>query len=387
VNEPTKKHIVLIGCGNVGGFVVDHVGRLESVGHVSLCDHDVYEEKNLRTQNIEPADVGRPKAVVQADRLQSINPNLGITAYADSIENVPLGCLSDADVILAAVDSKRSRQVINEIARRLNIPWIDSGVEADRLLARVTVYFPEREAACGECRMTPEMYEDLETSYPCNPDAGTPAATNAPSSLGALAASLLIIECTKVLAGETRYDGSGYEVFMEADYHNVYPAKLQANTECRLSEHLTGSIKPPEGFETRSIDSTLGELLRSDVSEGASTDSQDDAPRLRVVNQRFATHLTCTDCGHRRGYVKLSVSLKNDGSYKCDRCGGEMVATGFDTLDELDGANLSAATASRTLRSVGIRDGDVVCLSRSKEQPRYVVTLNGTHGAGTKKIG
>jgi hypothetical protein len=81
------------------------------------------------------------------------------------------------------------------------------------------------------------------------------------------------------------------------------------------------------------------------------------------------------------------VSLKDDGSYKCDRCGGEMTAAGFDTLDELDGANLSARTASRTLRSVGIRDGDIVCLSHASERPRYIVALNGTHGARVKKIG
>jgi len=422
VNERNKKHaakkrhVALIGCGgNVGGFAVDHLGRLADVGKVSLCDMDVYEEKNLRSQNIVPADVGRPKAIVQAERLQRINPVLDVEAYVDSVENVPLGCLSDVDVILAAVDTRRARQVINEIARRLNCAWIDSGVERERLLARVTVYFPGREDACGECRMTPEQYAELETSYPCQPDAGAPAPTNAPSSLGALAASLMVLECTKVLAGETRYDGSGYEVFMEADYHNLYPTKLQRNKDCRLSEHQTGAIKPLSGFETRSIDSTLGALLRPDAASGKTKDaaggkakdargSEADttgdgpakidaetppgqAPRLRVIGQRFVTHLTCSECGHRRAYVKLRVSLKSDGPYKCDRCGGEMIAAGFDTLEALDGANLSRPTAARTLRSVGIRHGDVICLSRPKRKPRYIVTLNGAQGARLKKIG
>jgi molybdopterin/thiamine biosynthesis adenylyltransferase len=394
-NEKHEKQVVLIGCGgNVGSHVVDHLGRLDNVGRVTLVDPDRYESKNLRTQNIVPADVGRPKATVQADRLHRVNPHLDIRAFVDSVENVPLGCLN-GDVILAAVDSKRARQVINEIARRLDLPWLDSGVEGERLFARVTVYFPGREEACLECRWASE-YEDLETSYPCTPD-GTPdsdatpsgkaPATNAPSSLGALAASLLVIECRKVLAGESRYEGGGYEVFMEADYHNLYPTRLQVNPECRVQEHRSGSIKPLSGFETRSIDSTLGELLRSEITTGESEATDDDAPRLRVVGQRFITNLTCEDCGHRRSYVKLRVSLKSDGSYKCDRCGGEMIATGFDTTDELDGARLSTPTAGRTLRSVGIRDGDVVCVSRRHGQPRYVVTLNGSHRRRARTAG
>jgi hypothetical protein len=201
---------------------------------------------------------------------------------------------------------------------------------------------------------------------------------------------------------------------MEADYHNVYPARLRFNPECRAPEHRSGPLKPADGFEVQSIDATLGEILRAEIenreaeasgsvaetdktSEQVETpapevtnnpaEANDDTPRLRVVNQRFITHLTCRDCGHRRAYVKLRVSLRNDGGYKCDRCGGEMIGAGFDTIDELDAARLSAPTASRTLRSVGIREGDVVCVGRPGGRRRYVVTRNGTHAAPVKNAG
>ncbi len=396
MSEIPKYHIVLVGCGgNVGSRVPDLLGKFEHVNRVTLVDPQKYELKNLRTQNIVPADVGRPKAMVQADRLRRINPDLNVRAFVDSVENVPLGCL-DGDVILAAVDSRRARQVINIIARRLNVPWLDSGVDGERLFARVTVYFPDRDASCLECRFTTQEYQDLETRYPCTPDdapdAGAAPPTNASSELGALAASLLVIECKKVLSGKALHNSAGYELFMEANYHNLYPANLVFNPECRLPEHRTGSIKPLSGFETCSIESTLGELLRSDVTGSDVNDSDeektdDDSQKLRVVGQRFVTKLTCRDCGDRRTYVRLGVSLRGEGTYKCDRCGGEMTATGFDTTDELDAARLSATTAARTLRSAGIRDGDVICVRRSNGRSRYIVALNGTYGARVIQVG
>ncbi|MEJ2719736.1 MAG: ThiF family adenylyltransferase [bacterium] len=462
MTESSKRHIVLVGCGgNVGSHVVGHLGRLENVGRVTLVDSDVYEFKNLRTQDIAAADVGRPKAVVQAERLRRINPDLTVKTFQDSVENVPLGCL-DGDVILAAVDSRRARQVINIIARRLNLPWLDSGVDGDRLFARVTVYFPGREASCLECGWGEQEYRDLKTRYPCTRDEaprvddeaprapdgtprvddeaprapdGTPRedaapagstasgkapATNAPSSLGALAASLLVIECSKILAGKGLLDSAGYEVFMEAKYHNLYPATLAFNPDCRLPEHRSGSIKPLSGFETRAIDTTLAELLQLEdagdeapVHGGAQPDAEgprrpvhdetrlpgipqqpgqgetpaDRAPRLRVVGQRFVTRLTCQNCGHGRAYVRLRVSLRSDGAYKCDRCGGDMIATGFDTADQLNAERLSLPTVSRTLRSIGIRDGDVICVSRPNGLRRYVVARNGTHRAKVARVG
>ena len=74
------------------------------------------------------------------------------------------------------------------------------GVLGASLLGRVTRYLPGEELPCLECRWDDADYAALEQTYPC--DANGPAPTTAPSTLGALVAALMAIDCRKLLAGE-----------------------------------------------------------------------------------------------------------------------------------------------------------------------------------------
>src|SRR2546423_1583143 len=67
--------IVVAGCGGIGAYVVQHVGRLMRVLYedvkgvnLTLCDPDVVEEKNLGRQLFCEAEIGQPKAVALARR-------------------------------------------------------------------------------------------------------------------------------------------------------------------------------------------------------------------------------------------------------------------------------------------------------------------------------
>ncbi|MFQ5352927.1 MAG: ThiF family adenylyltransferase, partial [Candidatus Binatia bacterium] len=88
--------VVVVGLGNVGSQLAPLAARMPGVGRVVLIDHDSYERKNLRAQAIRAADIGRTKALVQADRLREINPALNLVAIVDRFETVPLGFLRDA---------------------------------------------------------------------------------------------------------------------------------------------------------------------------------------------------------------------------------------------------------------------------------------------------
>ena len=51
---------------------------MQGVGYMVLIDHDVYEERNLISQDIASANLGRSKAQLQARRLRRINPALEV---------------------------------------------------------------------------------------------------------------------------------------------------------------------------------------------------------------------------------------------------------------------------------------------------------------------
>src|SRR5262249_37876691 len=111
--------ITVVGAGgNIGSHLVSHLGRLAAVDRVTLIDLQRYEEKNLQGQNITPADVGQPKAEVQARRLRVINPALEVRAIVDDVANVPLGLLRGS-AVLGCLDSRAARRAVQFSAWRV----------------------------------------------------------------------------------------------------------------------------------------------------------------------------------------------------------------------------------------------------------------------------
>src|SRR5512139_1182043 len=82
------RSVVVIGAGNIGSHLLQHLARSSVVDRVTIVDRDVYEQKNLLSQDIVRSDIGRPKAVVQARRLRRINRVLEVAAIVDDVENV-----------------------------------------------------------------------------------------------------------------------------------------------------------------------------------------------------------------------------------------------------------------------------------------------------------
>jgi hypothetical protein len=318
---------------------------MPKVDSVTVIDRDVYEPQNLVGQDITTEEIGEPKALVQSRRIQRIAAGLRVEAIVDSVENVPLGAMR-CDVLLAGLDSRRARQIVNERAWYLGVPYVDGGVQADGLLARVTVYIPGENHACVECPWVyPLDYETIEQKYPCGGGSVNAPATRAPSALGSLSASLVVIEAQLLLSGARGPDAAGHSILIDARHHKYYPTRLVFNPGCLMPLHWNTPAEAARTVEECRDDVALGELL-------------DGARDLRVLGQSFATALTCGRCGDRREEFRLNASFRARPAEPCGRCGGEMVSTGFDTTDELCSTSLPAAVLSRSLRDLGIRHRD-----------------------------
>ena len=349
-----KKEAAVIGLGNVGGALMVALARMPLVGKVTLVDRDVFERANLLTQNIMPADVGKPKALVAARRLQRINPALAVTAIVDDVANVPLGKLR-GDVVACCLDSRRARAVVCSAAWRLGMPMVDSGVStADGLLlARVTTYVPAKENPCIECAWDEQDYETLEQSHPCDELSADAAPTNSPLSLGMLAASLQAIEMEKCLAGDNAHWARGRQVMIDARNHTHYVTTLRRNPTCRF-DHETWDIRPIRLDPGRA---TLNEVLHLGYRAGM----KNGAVSLHVECQSFVTQMQCPRCGHAIEMLGLAGRL-SPAQRVCRKCESPMRPVGLDTWDRLEVTRATAGLRKSTLGRLGIRRGDVLTI-------------------------
>lgn len=357
-----SKSLTIVGLGNIGAPLAADVARIPQVNQVTLIDPDVYEAKNVISQDILPTDVGKPKATAQARRLRRINPSLTVVPLARRVEDVPLGEIR-ADVILACLDSKIARRAVNQAAWRLGVPWIDAGVNAAQgLLAKTAVYVPSENAPCLECAWGDEEYETLEQVHPCDGDSIRSLPTNAPSSLGRLAAALQAIECQKLLAGNIDHAASAQQILIDALNHTHYVTKFTRNPNCPF-DHRVWNIRK---LSFRPGEFTFGQAL----DFGGNIGSQNGSILISVEGRPFVRKLQCLGCGAPRDLLRLQGRLRAP-DFVCAECSGKMAPVGFEMQDRLDLSCGDNGLLTRKLSSAGFRSGDVFSIRNSCGKENY----------------
>lgn len=348
-------HVVVVGAGgNIGSHLVGHLGRTESISRLTLIDRDRYEHRNLASQEIDRRDIGSPKVMVQARRLGRINASLQVAAVHAAVEDVPLGALR-ADALVACLDSRRARLVVNQSAWRLGVPWIDAGVDADGRLVRVQAYLPREDAPCLECAWDDRDYALVEQRYTC--DAAAVAAeppTRAPSSLGGLAAAIQAIELTKLLTGNRAAALVGRDLVLDATHHRHFVTRFDRNLSCRMPDHdgwrIERLLAPPSAI-------TLGDLLvlcgrLADHAAGFS---------LRVAGQRLALTITCNHCGTPSRVFRLERWLGRRPA-RCMACRRALSPSGFELFDEAPLTEGLGPMLRASLSTLGVEKDDVLSI-------------------------
>jgi len=357
-------HVVAVGVGNIGSHFVEHAARLPAVTRMTIVDPGTYEAKNVAAQRIDPADAGRAKVEVQAERIRRIDPELDVVAIAAPADDVPLGRLR-GDVVVAGLDNRRARQTVNEVARRLGVPWLDAGVRAQGSLVRVNLYGPGEDSACIECGWGDRDYDGLEQIRPCSPDAEVPP-TNASAGLGALAAAVQAMECEKLLRGD-RSALEGHQLLVDVAHHVHHLTSFGRNPACRLFDH------GPWNIERLAFGGagTLGELVETTAPE---------ASTLEVFGRRFVRLRVCRDCGRRDSSLRIAGSRPATVP-RCPSCGGETMPSGFHAVEALDLASLADRDRALPIGELGVRDADVLTLSSGSTPLRRVeISFDGAAG-------
>lgn len=320
----TGKKITVIGAGGiVGSHLTCHLGRMKGVSRVTVVDRDIYAARNVAFEDITPCNVGKPRALVQAHRLASINPGLRVEAIVGAVESSLLGWLR-ADLIVACLRSRRVLRCVNAMAFRLGVPWTAACISGEELVARVNVYLPGEDGACLECTWTDADYAALEPACACQEEGmEEPASAATPSALGALAASLQALECQKLLRGHPGKAASGWQITIDAGRHKSSVTAILRNPGCRF-DHMSWDMA---GMSGRWEELTPGRALEP----GGKPRAPSKALRDQVD---WSGARVCEITSRLGGWLRASERTFLG-------CGPTVVAAGFATRERL-GAPLPA---------------------------------------------
>lgn len=136
------KVVAVIGCGGLGGYLIEFLARL-GIGSIRCVDGDTFQESNLNRQLLSTVSLlGANKAEAAAARVKVINPDMQVKAFPvfldeDNAEDLIRGC----DAVLDALDNIHSRKILASACKQEGIPYIYGAIAG--WVAQAAVYMPE----------------------------------------------------------------------------------------------------------------------------------------------------------------------------------------------------------------------------------------------------
>ncbi|MBI4808338.1 MAG: molybdopterin-synthase adenylyltransferase MoeB [Nitrosomonadales bacterium] len=155
-------HALIIGAGGLGSPAALFLAS-SGVGHLTLCDDDVVDLTNLQRQIIHRTSaVGKAKVISAQETLTDINPEVGITALKERVDETRLAQLvAAADVVLDCSDNFATRYTLNRVCHAARKPLVSGA--ATRFEGQVSVFdFRRDDSPCYNC-LYPEHGESEET--------------------------------------------------------------------------------------------------------------------------------------------------------------------------------------------------------------------------------
>ncbi len=183
-----RSGVAVIGCGGLGGYVVEQLARL-GVGRIAVIDPDVFEEHNLNRQLFSrPSNLGQAKVAAAAERIGEINPAVTLVPIqkafsADNGSDLLINC----EVVVDALDTIKVRLELADICRSMNIPLVHGAIAG--WFGHVATQFP------GDSTLQ-TIYQTWKAGKGIEQTLGNPSFTPA------LVASLEVAEVCKLLLGQ-----------------------------------------------------------------------------------------------------------------------------------------------------------------------------------------
>ncbi|TDT52057.1 HesA/MoeB/ThiF family protein [Fonticella tunisiensis] len=184
-NERIKNcRVCVVGCGGIGGYVIEMLGRL-GIGYITAVDGDVFDKTNLNRQILsDDESIGKSKAQKAKKRMMLVNPFVTVKAIEEKLtkENAEK-IINGNDVVVDALDNLEGRKLLADACEKLSIPLVHGAIEG--WYAQVSTIFP------GD-RTFQRIYGKATSKV---------NTLGNPSFTPALAASIEVSEVVKLLTG------------------------------------------------------------------------------------------------------------------------------------------------------------------------------------------
>jgi adenylyltransferase/sulfurtransferase len=239
--------VTLCGCGALGTVLANNLVR-GGVGCVRIIDRDFIELSNLQRQVLfDEKDIADnlPKAEAAARKLRQINSAVTIEPVVTDIDRTNIESLcKDADVILDGTDNFEVRYLINDLAVKLDKPWVYGGSIGSH---GQTMTILPGQTPCLRC-----VFE----AAPAPGEAGTCETAGVLGPIVNIIASLQAAECFKILTGALEQVNREliYLDIWENVIRKIKIAPLLGKVDCPCCKHKKFEwLEGAQGSQTTSL--------------------------------------------------------------------------------------------------------------------------------------
>jgi len=182
IQKVNQTKVCVIGCGGLGGYVIESLARL-GFETITAVDKDVFDETNLNRQIYSNRrTIGLPKAQVTKKFIKNINTRCNINTMTLAYDS-RLGkkIIKNHDIVVDAVDNIETKLLLEQDCEDLNIPLIHGAIGG---------WYGQLAIVMPGSRIISKVYADN--------DSGVEIELGNPSFTPAIVANMMVAEVLKL---------------------------------------------------------------------------------------------------------------------------------------------------------------------------------------------
>jgi adenylyltransferase/sulfurtransferase len=335
--------VLIAGAGALGNEVMKNLALL-GVGRLLIVDLDRIEPSNLsRTLLFREADIGRPKAIVAAEAVRQLNPDINVTALDGDLRFVlGLARLHTCSLALGCLDNQGARSFLSRMCLLAGVPLIDGAMWA---LGGEVRAFLDAEGPCFDCTLTADERTDLWLRYSCSSgfraaDTAAPAATTITTT--AVIGGLLAQEAARMLLGQPVENGSA--LVYNGQTGRLHRAGLRRDPACP-------NHQPLDWTTVQALPGAVEEVTAMTLLEYVAPQHTETA--ILELGRDLLLGFTCPACG-RYELIGQPQGLLGSAAATCVHCGAQRRPQVTTTVGIRD------PWADWPLARLGLQPGDLI---------------------------